>query len=160
MTARLFPAGGGMVRVSGLPPERAKRLADGIGSVADPLWLAQVNSADESVFAGTGQALRALPERASEAGAHRVERLEGAAPCHGPALRPLAAALAHALIRLPDRRPAFPCAGNVTGRLLRTSSAVRADLALGVATTVRWHDATARLLASGVEPLMPTTIRV
>jgi malonate decarboxylase epsilon subunit len=156
MMARLFPAPAGMATVYGLSPDRAHRLADAIGSVAGPFWVARVDSAEESVLAGSGGALRLLGERASEAGAHGVEPLAGAAPCHGPALRPVAAALADALLRVPDRRPAVPCVGNVSGELLQTSTAVRADLALSVATTVRWHDAISGLVGSGIETLIPT----
>lgn len=161
-TARLFPAGGGMVRVSGLLPEHATRLAERIAAVAGPLWVARVDGPQDSVLAGTARALEAVRDHAAAAGAHRVERLEGAPPAHGPALRPVASELASALVRLPDRAPAFPCAGSVTGALLWTSSAVRADLALSVARTVRWHDAMAGLRAAGIEPLtpvLPATIR-
>jgi malonate decarboxylase epsilon subunit len=161
-TARLFPAGGGMVRVSGLLPEDATRLAERIAAVAGPLWVARVDGPQDSVLAGTARALEAVRDHAAAAGAHRVERLEGAPPAHGPALRPVASELASALVRLPDRAPAFPCAGSVTGALLWTSSAVRADLALSVARTVRWHDAMAGLRAAGIEPLtpvLPATIR-
>jgi malonyl CoA-acyl carrier protein transacylase len=48
---------------------------------------------------------------------------------------------------------------NVSGDLLRTSTAVRADLAMSVATTVRWHDAISRLVGSGVETLIATVPR-
>jgi malonate decarboxylase epsilon subunit len=156
LMARLFPAPAGMAAVYGLSPERAGRLPDAIGSAAGPLWLARVDSPEESVLAGSGGALRLLAQRAPQAGADRVEPLGGTTPCHGPALRPVAAALTDGLLRVPDRRPTVPCAGNVSGDLLRTSTAVRADLALGVATTVRWHDAISRLIGSGVGTLIPT----
>ncbi|MCW3050252.1 MAG: Malonyl CoA acyl carrier protein transacylase [Solirubrobacterales bacterium] len=156
MMARLFPAPDGMAVVYGLSPEHAGDLAGAVGSVAAPLWLARVDSPEESVLAGSGDALELLAERAPAAGAHRVEPLAGAAPCHGPALRPVAAALTDALLRVPDRRPTVPSVGNVSGDLLSTSTAVRADLALGVARTVHWHDAIAVLIASGVETLVPT----
>jgi malonate decarboxylase epsilon subunit len=156
MMARLFPAPDGMAVVYGLSPEHAGDLAGAVGSVAAPLWLARVDSPEESVLAGSGDALELLAERAPAAGAHRVETLAAAAPCHGPALRPVAAALTDALLRVPDRRPTVPSVGNVSGDLLSTSTAVRADLALGVARTVRWHDAIAVLIASGVETLVPT----
>jgi malonate decarboxylase epsilon subunit len=156
MMARLFPPPDGMAAVYGLSPERARELADAIGSVAGPLWLARVDSPEECVLAGSGGALELLCERAAEAGAHRVEPLTAAAPCHGPALKPVAAALADALLRVPDRPPTVPTVGNMSRDLLGTSTAVRADLALGVARTVRWHDAIALLVASGVETLVPT----
>jgi malonate decarboxylase epsilon subunit len=160
MMARLFRAEDGMSMVRGLSPKRAQHLADAIGSVVGPLWLARVDGPEESVLAGSDRALRVLDERASEAGAHGVHRLDGIGPCHGPALRPVAAALADALVRLPERPATLPYAGSTNGAVLRSSSAVRADLALSVATTVRWHDAMSALLASGVEilaPVMPGT---
>jgi malonate decarboxylase epsilon subunit len=154
--ARLFPPPSGMAAVYGLLPERAEALADAIGSAAGPLWLARVDSPEESVLAGSGGALELLAERAPQAGADRVEPLSGTTPCHGRALRPVAAALTDGLLRVPDRRPTVPCAGNVSGGLLRTSTAVRADLALSVATTVRWHEAISGLIMSGVGTLIPT----
>jgi malonate decarboxylase epsilon subunit len=157
--ARMFSPPDGMAAVHGLSPERAGRLADAIGSAGAPLWLARVDSPEESVLAGSGGALQLLAERAPQAGADRVEPLAGTAPCHGPALRPVAAALTDALLRVPDRQPAVACVGNVSGDLLRTSTAVRADLAMSVATTVRWHDAISRLIGSGVETLIPTMPR-
>jgi malonate decarboxylase epsilon subunit len=156
MMARLFPAPAGMAAVYGLSPDRARDLADAVGSVAGPLWLARVDSPEESVLAGSAGALELLAERALEAGADRVEPLAGAAPCHGPALKPVAAALTDALLRVPDRRPTVPSVGNVSGDLLGTSTAVRADLALGVARPVQWHDAISGLIGSGVETLIPT----
>jgi malonate decarboxylase epsilon subunit len=156
MMARLFPAPAGMAAVYGLAPERAGRLADAIGSAAGPLWLARVDGPEECVLAGSGSALHLLSERAPQAGADGVEPLGGTIPCHGRALRPVAAALTDGLLRVPDRRPTVPCAANVSGGLLRTSTAVRADLALSVATTVRWHDAISGLIASGVGTLIPT----
>jgi malonate decarboxylase epsilon subunit len=157
--ARLFPSDHGMATVYGLSPERAERLAAVIGAAVGPLWLARVDSAGASVLAGSGRALRVLEERAPQVGASRVQRLDGASPYHGPALRPVAAALADALIRLPDRPATLPYVANVDGSLLRTSSAVRADLTMSVARTVRWHDALTALRASGVETLIPAMPR-
>lgn len=154
MMERLFPSGYGMAAVTGLSPLAATRLGEELGVAEDELWVANVNGDDQTVFAGTDGALDRLAERGAVAGARSVRRLAVGVPSHGVALRPVADALAGLFAAVEDRPSPVPCSSNVTGRLLHTSAAIRADLALLTARSVQWRDAVAILVESGAGALV------
>jgi malonate decarboxylase epsilon subunit len=148
---RLFPSGHAMAAVTGLSPLAARRLAVDIDPVGDRLWVANVNSDDQTVFAGCLDALDQLDIRAAGAGARRVLRLAVSVPSHGVAMAPVVEALVPLLDAVDERPGSLPCSSNVTGRLLHTAAAVREDLALLSARPVQWRDAVAILVESGVD---------
>lgn len=147
----LFPSGHAMTAVTGLSPLAACRLAVDIDPAGDRLWVANVNSDDQTVFAGCLDALDQLEARAAGAGARRILRLAVSVPSHGVAMAPVVDALVPLLAAIDDRPGSLPCSSNVTGRLLHTAAAVREDLALLSAQPVQWRDAVAILVESGID---------
>lgn len=97
-----------------------------------PLWIANINAADQIVLSGTGAALDKLGGR----------RLDVTVASHCPLQDGTAARLAEHLRELPRRRQTVPyltCSG---GRRIRDDAgAVLDDLARSVAVPVRWYDA-------------------
>jgi malonate decarboxylase epsilon subunit len=97
-----------------------------------PLWIANVNAADQIVLSGAGPALDAVAGR----------RLDVTVASHCPLQDGTAARLEEHLKRIPRRKQTVPyltCAG---GRRVRADAgAVLADLARSVAVPVRWYDA-------------------
>jgi len=149
--ALLFPSGYAMAATSGLSPRAARRLAQEIRATGGDLWVANVNSDDQTVFAGNDEALEELVTRAADAGARRVQRLAVSVASHGPALAPVVDAIAPMLAAVEDRPDPLPCSSNVTGRLLRSAAAVREDLARLTAEPVQWRDSVAILVESGID---------
>ena len=152
--AAMFPAGYGMVAATGLSPLAARRLAEAVSPDGDDLWVANVNSDDQTVFAGRDEALDRLARRAADAGAQSSHRLAVSVPSHGPRFEPVAAILGSQLAPIADRVPVAPCSSNVTGRLLHTATGIREDLARLTACTVQWRDVIAILVESGADVLV------
>ncbi|WP_036438586.1 ACP S-malonyltransferase [Mycobacterium sp. URHB0044] len=135
----------GMAAITGLPIRSAQLLAERTGTDADPLWLANVNSATQTVLSGTATALHDASHAARTAGATDFERLDVAAASHCPVQADTAIRLAQHLAGLPRHTPAARYLTNSRGRAVTTADAILDDLAQSVAQPVQWYDAT-RLL--------------
>ncbi|MEO3810322.1 acyltransferase domain-containing protein [Sphaerisporangium sp. B11E5] len=144
------PTGYGMTAVLGPTVPQVRRLIAAVSTAADPLYLAVVDSGHQTVVTGTLGALARLTRAAPGYGAHRVQRLPIPVPSHCPLLTPVATAMATHLASVPHRPLTTPFIANSTARVLTTPGAVLHDLAWGVATTLRWHDATALLGELGI----------
>ncbi|MET7422648.1 acyltransferase domain-containing protein [Dactylosporangium sp. NPDC005555] len=136
-------AGGtwGMAAVLGLGRAAVQRIVDDASAAAGPLWIANVNGADQIVVSGTRAALHALRERAAAAGARDVTALDVAVASHGPLQAGTARAVADDLARTPhgeQRRAYF--AGTTGRRIAADTGAVLDDLAGSVMLPVRWLD--------------------
>jgi malonate decarboxylase epsilon subunit len=74
-----------MAALTGLPIRTARQLAEETTTDDDPVWLANVNSATQTVLSGTVAGLQNAGDAASTAGAADYERLDVAvrrtAPC-------------------------------------------------------------------------------
>ncbi|WP_327001101.1 acyltransferase domain-containing protein [Dactylosporangium sp. NBC_01737] len=130
-----------MAAVRGLGRPGVQRLVDELSTCDDPLWIANVNAADQIVVAGTRAGLDALRRRAPAAGARDLIDLAVDVASHGPLQAGTARAVADALAREThgeQRRAYFT---NTTGRrLAHATDAVLDDLAQAVQHPVRWHD--------------------
>ena len=80
-------AGGdwGMAAVKGLPVRAAQRLVDDVDSTDEPLWVANINGATQTVVSGTAAALATTAQAARAAGARalRTARRAGGFPWTG-----------------------------------------------------------------------------
>ena len=133
----LFPAGFGMVAVTGLGESRVRGLVGTDG----PLSVAVVNAPDQVVVSGPADTLDRFTDPARAAGARRVRRLDVAVPSHSPALLPVRNALHEHLASVPRRTLGCPYVANTTARAVTDAGAVLDDLADSVARTVQWADA-------------------
>lgn len=140
----------GMAAVSGLPTRSARDLVQRVGNEQNPLWVANINGATQTVLSGTVPALEAAAEEASRMGALNCERLDVAVASHCPVQEGTAGRMAEHLARLPRRHPTARYLANRTGRVAGTADAVLDDLAHAVAHPVQWYDATRLMAELGV----------
>ena len=150
MKAACAEGGWGMAAVTGLPTRAAQQLAMRLATPADPLWLANINSATQTVLGGTSTALDAARKRAGDAGAIAFERLDIAVASHGPIQNDTARKLGTYLSTLPRRTPTARYVTNIAARSARTAEAVIDDLTNSVAHPVQWYDGVRLMTELGV----------
>jgi malonate decarboxylase epsilon subunit len=132
----------GMGAVTGLPTTAARRLAAQTGTVDEPLWVANVNSATQTVLSGTAAALAAARAAAHRLGANDFDVLDVVVASHCPLQQGTAQRLAEHLAEVPHRTPTARYLTNIGGRSVGTAERVLDDLAGAVAHPVQWYDAT------------------
>jgi malonyl CoA-acyl carrier protein transacylase len=132
----------GMAAVSGLPARPACQIAQQVATADDPVWVANINSATQTVFSGTAPALQKVADAARIAGAFNYERLNVAVASHCPKQAATARRMAAHLAGLPRRKPTARYLTNTRGRATASAETVLGDLAQAVAHTVQWYDAT------------------
>ena len=132
----------GMAAVLGLGVSAVRALVDRVGMPDDPVWVANINAADQIVLSGTMIGLERANAAARQAGARRCELLDVSIASHCPLQAPTATRVAVFLAHLPHRAQRVAYFTNTRGRRVREdSSAVLDDLAQAVARPVQWHDA-------------------
>jgi malonate decarboxylase epsilon subunit len=131
----------GMLAVIGLRLQAVRDLLAAVGAASDRLWIANINTADQVVLAGTSAALDIAHQAARRAGARSFQTLDVHVASHGPVQRGTACALAAHLARIPVRTQTAAYFSNVGARRIRDDPrAVLDDLADSVARPVRWFD--------------------
>ncbi|MCV7422449.1 acyltransferase domain-containing protein [Mycobacterium yunnanensis] len=146
----------GMAAVRGLPTRAAAELVRRVATADDPLWVANVNGATQTVVSGTGAALDRAADAARDAGAQSCERLDVAVASHCPLQQATADLMAAHLARLPRRRATRRYLTNTTGRVTTSAEVVLDDLAQSVARPVQWYDGTRLLGELGVTAAVET----
>jgi malonate decarboxylase epsilon subunit len=131
----------GMAAVIGLRLRAVRDLLAAVDADSDQLWIANLNSADQVVLAGTAAALDIARQAAQRAGARSFETLDVHVASHGPVQCGTARALAAHLAAIPARTQTAAYFSNVGARRIRNDPrAVLDDLADSVAHPVRWYD--------------------
>jgi malonate decarboxylase epsilon subunit len=145
-------AGGdwGMAAVKGLPVRAAQRLVDDVDSTDEPLWVANINGATQTVVSGTAAALATTAQAAQAAGARAFEPLDVPVASHGRVQAGTADAMTRHLSTVPRRAPTARYMTNIGGRSVNSPDAILDDLARAVAHPVRWYDATRVMAELGV----------
>lgn len=146
----------GMSAVSGLPTTAVARLVEDVETEDDPLWVANVNGATQTVVSGTARALQRAADSASRAGAQSCERLDVAVASHCPIQEDTARLMAEHLAHLPRRRPTCRYLTNTRGRVTASAEVILDDLAQSVAHPVQWYDGTRLLGELGVTSAVET----
>lgn len=147
----------GMAAVTGLSARSAGQLCAELTTTDDPVWVANINSATQTVLAGTAGALAAARHAAEAHGARAFDPLEVAVASHGPVQNSTAALLRAHLAGLPRRPPSARYITNTGGRSVDTADAVLDDLASSVAHPVRWYDGARLLVELGVSCTIETS---
>ena len=140
----------GMAAVRGLATTAVARLVADVGTDDDPLWVANVNAATQTVVSGTDRALLRAADAAGRAGAQSCERLDVAVASHCPIQQDTARLMTEHLAQLPRRRPTCRYLTNTRGRVTASAEVVLDDLAQSVAYPVQWYDGTRLLGELGV----------
>lgn len=131
-----------MGAITGLPARTTTALVARAHTPEDPLWVANVNSATQTVVSGSVRGLQTIARAAKAAGAAAYEPLDVAVASHCPLQANTADALTQHLAGLALRPPTARYLTNTRGRAVATAEAVLDDLAQAVAHPVQWYDAT------------------
>ena len=136
------PPGYGLTAIVGLKEEQVVALIREASRPEDPIFLGNVNSADQIVITGSEDGLKKVASAALNVGARKAERLDVAVLSHSPLLQPIADILTQTLHRIPLQRPRMIYVGNVRGRALRNPEDIAWDLVNNIAHAVRWYETT------------------
>jgi malonate decarboxylase epsilon subunit len=132
----------GMAAVLGLRSAAVGALADQVTTPDEPVWIANINAADQIVLSGSIAALERTQAASRQAGARRWEALDVTIASHCPLQKPTAERMAAHLAGVPRRPQRVAYLTNTGGRRVRAdSAAVLDDLAQAVARPVQWYDA-------------------
>ena len=136
--------------MTGLPTRVAVEIAREVSTDDDPIWVANVNSATQTVFSGTAVALQRAAAAAGRMGGSNCERLDVAVASHCPLQVETTRRMAAHLALLPRRTPTARYLTNTRGRVATSAETVLDDLAQAVAHPVQWYDATRLMGELGV----------
>jgi len=136
-----------MAAVIGLPAASVEHALEGI----DDVWPANYNTPNQTVIAGTVEALDKARAALEEAGAKRVLPLNVSTAFHTPLLAPAARRLRAALDRIEWARPAFPVVTNLSAQPYNDPAEIPEILEQQLRSPVRWADCVRTLAASGAE---------
>jgi len=145
-----YPKGYGMAALVGLSLSVLNKIISVHNERQSTIYLANINTADQQVIAGRLDSIHLFIESVKQNTSIRKARiLNMSVPSHCELLEDVSKALKAKLDELTLHEPAFGYASNHTGRLLKTSDAIRQDLWKSVAYTVQWQDATTLLYELG-----------
>lgn len=137
---RRFPAGYGMVAVSGLEAEALLPLIDMVHEPGAPVYLANFNAPRQLVMSGSDAALEKVAELALKHGAAKATRLDIAVPSHCPLLDEDAHTLQKAFDEVEVHPPRLEYFSASRARVLSDGREIALDLAFNMARRVLWHD--------------------
>lgn len=145
------PAGtGAMAAILKLPIDRIEELC-AEAAQGDVVSIANENSPDQTVIAGSRAAVERAAELARSAGAKRVVMLPVSAPFHCSLMVPAQLRLQTDLDSASFRDLSSPLVNNFDAALVRSGDEVRAGLLQQVPNRVRWVESMFRLVDEGVE---------
>lgn len=151
VAAKLYNEAGegpGMAAVMGLPPETVEALC---GESNPPLYAANFNSPEQTVVAGTQDALAKGKEFFTSRGAKRWIPLKVSGPFHTPLLAEAKAAFADVVRRCEYGEPKIMLLSNVTGGRVKSAENAKELSIEQVTSPVRWTDEEAAVVAAGAE---------
>jgi len=133
---RAYPQGYGMTALSGLDLASVERLLVEAGG---EVYIANLNSENQIVIAGSEAAMAAVAQRARSLGQGVARRLAVSVPSHCPLLDAPAAELAQAFAAVELRRPNITYLSGSSARPIHDPQRLRDDLAGNMARVVDWR---------------------
>lgn len=133
---RAYPQGYGMTALSGLDLASVERLLVEAGG---EVYIANLNSENQIVIAGSEAAMAAVAQRARGLGQGVARRLAVSVPSHCPLLDAPAAELAQAFAAVELRRPIITYLSGSSARPIHDPQRLRDDLAGNMARVVDWR---------------------
>lgn len=147
-----LPAGrGGMAAVLGADRAALARLCEKISAEIGPVEAANVNAPGQIVVSGVTAAVKAVVDRAGEAGARRAVLLEVSGPFHSSLMKPAAERFEAYVARAAFRPPVVPVVSNVTAEAATEPETIRTLLVRQVTAPVLWEDSVRWLVGQGVD---------
>lgn len=131
-----YPQGYGMTALSGLDLASVERLLRDAGG---EVYVANLNSENQIVIAGSEAAMAAVVRRARSLGQGVARRLAVSVPSHCPLLAGPAAELAEAFAAVEVRRPSITYLSGSSARPIFDPQRLRDDLAGNMARVVDWR---------------------
>ena len=133
---RAYPQGYGMTALSGLDLASVERL---LAEVGGEVYLANLNSDNQIVIAGSDTAMAEVAAKARSLGQGVARRLAVSVPSHCRLLDGPAAELAEAFANVALRRPRITYLSGSSARPIFDPQRLRADLAGNMARLVDWR---------------------
>jgi len=139
---------GAMAAILGLPPEDVESVCRDAaqGGVVSP---ANYNAPEQTVIAGSAQAVARASALALERGASKAVPLAVSAPFHCSLMKPAEIRLAEHLASVRFEDPQIPVVVNVDAAPVRTGAAAKDALVRQVCSPVRWVESVRALRALG-----------
>lgn len=147
MQAACVRSPGAMAAVLGLDAGRLEELAVGLRASGARVWVANVNSPQQTVIAGEEQGLERCAEAAERAGAARVVRLPVGGAFHTPLMIPAAERFEEALASVRFMPGRTPVVSNVDATAHRGGPEWASLLRRQITAPVRWSDSLRTLTA-------------
>jgi [acyl-carrier-protein] S-malonyltransferase len=140
---------GGMVAVLGLPQTQLKPLIAAAREYGE-IGLANDNSPGQIVLAGIVEAVAAVPQLATAAGARRTVVLPINVASHSPLMRRVRIELAAQLESVAIQSPRLPIMSNLRAELVSDADRLRFELAQHLVRPVRWRSAVEKMIKLGI----------
>ncbi|MDR3413860.1 MAG: malonate decarboxylase subunit epsilon [Formivibrio sp.] len=135
-----FPRDYGMAAVIGLDQDRVEAIVHQVHAPEHPVYVANINAADQIVVAGHDTGLAKVIDLAIQAHAKRAKRLAISVPSHCALLNDAAAQMADAFKTIQIRRSTIGYLSANAARLISDPLRIADDLAHNMARQVHWHD--------------------
>ncbi|MGW0562005.1 ACP S-malonyltransferase [Streptomyces sp. NPDC003016] len=131
---------GTMAVVLGLSPEVVEQAAAGVRDDGGRVWVANLNSPQQSVISGESGSVARCAEAAQARGALRIVSIPVGGAFHTPLMRPAAHAFARAALSAEFRPGYAPVVANVDARPHRGTDAWPHRLGQQITGPVRWAE--------------------
>ncbi|MFC1452452.1 ACP S-malonyltransferase [Verrucomicrobiota bacterium] len=136
---------GAMVSVIGIPEEGLREICSAAG-----VWMANLNSAEQTVLSGPRKGIEEAEKMARDRGAKRTVILKVAGAFHSPLMASAGKRLAAFLEDVEFGRPRIPVVSNVTGLPHAGPDEIRQAMVGQVTSPVRWLDSVKWFMGNGV----------
>jgi [acyl-carrier-protein] S-malonyltransferase len=136
----------GMVSIIGLPADKLEEICSEAG-----IYIANYNSAAQTVLSGAKAGIELAEKLAVEAGAKRAIVLNVAGAFHSPLMQSAADRLSDVLKDVEIKKPTIPVIANVTGAPHGEPNEIRETMLKQIVGSVRWLDGIKWFMSQGVD---------
>lgn len=142
---------GGMAAVIGVDTPKIVEICEGVSNSSGIVSPANFNSPEQTVIAGSREAVEEASRLLEEAGAKKVVQLPVSAPFHTSLMMPAQEKLAVELEKIEFKDFSNPLMTNVDAKLIKTGSEAKDSLIRQVSSPVRWVESVEKLIQNGVD---------
>ncbi|MCE5256076.1 MAG: ACP S-malonyltransferase [Spirochaetaceae bacterium] len=143
-----------MTAVLFMPPEKIQQTLDEAG--LKHVWIANYNSATQSVLSGTTTEIEFAEEKLKAAGARRVVRLKVSGAFHSPLMAWAHDAFSEVVGKVTFQDPRIAFFSNVTGKRVLTGKEAKSLAVAQVISPVLWTTEEASIAAEGFDCCLET----
>jgi len=114
-----------------------------------PVYIVNLNALDQITIAGSLVAIEVVLRLAQSKGAQKAQLLRVSVPSHCALLNSVSKKISNKMETFEFKPAKVPYIGNCRARSLRSGKEIKADLSLGIANPVKWHESTALIFELG-----------